>query len=204
MTSFGGGSFHHMPALSEQEQQVLSKLREAGAEHMLTAVAVIREAGIDPQSPPGRVAFQSLSRLRERTDMRERLASMMAHAGVSPAAAASDGLSRLREAGIPLREKDFSDARRKALAKEGKARPDGSYPIESATDVENAVSHFGPLGVEAPRTRRTSSRTPGRSAAGPTSCLPTGRARRRRRCARISTATWTPLSMATSRSKAVR
>lgn len=38
--------------------------------------------------------------------------------------------------------KNFSDARRKKLAKTGAAKPDGSYPIENEQDVHNAVSDF--------------------------------------------------------------
>lgn len=42
-----------------------------------------------------------------------------------------------------IQKKDFSDARRKQLAHEGKAMPDGSYPIESVQDLHNAISSWG-------------------------------------------------------------
>lgn len=38
--------------------------------------------------------------------------------------------------------KNFSDVRRKKLAKTGAAKPDGSYPIENEQDVNNAVADF--------------------------------------------------------------
>lgn len=40
-------------------------------------------------------------------------------------------------------KRDFSDAEREKGAKEGWAMPDGSYPIKSRKDVENAVQAFG-------------------------------------------------------------
>lgn len=37
----------------------------------------------------------------------------------------------------------FTAAQRKQLAKEGKAMPDGSYPIRNVTDLRNAIMDFG-------------------------------------------------------------
>lgn len=42
-----------------------------------------------------------------------------------------------------LKERDFSDDDRKRLAKAGDALPDGSFPIETKADLENAVSAYG-------------------------------------------------------------
>ena len=44
---------------------------------------------------------------------------------------------------VMLVERDFSTDKRKQLAKSGAAMPDGSYPIENAGDLENAVKAFG-------------------------------------------------------------
>ena len=44
---------------------------------------------------------------------------------------------------VMLVERDFSTDKRKELAKSGAAMPDGSYPIENAGDLENAVKAFG-------------------------------------------------------------
>lgn len=43
-------------------------------------------------------------------------------------------------------KKDFSAAKRKTMAGKGQAMPDGSFPIASATDVENAVRDWGRAG----------------------------------------------------------
>lgn len=45
-----------------------------------------------------------------------------------------------------VEKKTFSDDDRKQLASEGKAMPDGSFPIETAQDVENAVHDWGRAG----------------------------------------------------------
>lgn len=42
-----------------------------------------------------------------------------------------------------VQKKDFSDEKRKQLAKEGKALPDGSYPIENKNDLRNAIDTAG-------------------------------------------------------------
>jgi hypothetical protein len=41
---------------------------------------------------------------------------------------------------------NFSDEERKALAKKGAARPDGSYPIRNATDIHHAVNDVNRTG----------------------------------------------------------
>jgi hypothetical protein len=40
-------------------------------------------------------------------------------------------------------KKEFTDDQRKDLAKEGKAMPDGSYPITNTADLKNAISTVG-------------------------------------------------------------
>lgn len=40
----------------------------------------------------------------------------------------------------------FSTAERKSLAKQGKAEPDGSFPIRNASDLKNAIRDFGRAG----------------------------------------------------------
>ena len=40
-------------------------------------------------------------------------------------------------------KRDFSDKKRKALAKDKKALPDGSFPIENKEDLENAIKAIG-------------------------------------------------------------
>ena len=44
---------------------------------------------------------------------------------------------------MTLGKKDFSDDRRKELATQGKALPDGSFPIEDKDDLHNAVQAYG-------------------------------------------------------------
>src|SRR5579863_9608422 len=39
--------------------------------------------------------------------------------------------------------KNFSDEKRSKLAKEGKALPDGSYPIENGGDLHRAIQAYG-------------------------------------------------------------
>ena len=40
-------------------------------------------------------------------------------------------------------ERKFSEEKREELADEGKALPDGSFPIENKTDLENAIQANG-------------------------------------------------------------
>ena len=42
-----------------------------------------------------------------------------------------------------LYEREFSKEQREALAKEGKALPDGSFPINSKKDLKNAIKSYG-------------------------------------------------------------
>lgn len=44
---------------------------------------------------------------------------------------------------VVLQAKDFSKEKRDKLAKEGKARSDGSFPIENASDLKNAIRAIG-------------------------------------------------------------
>ena len=44
---------------------------------------------------------------------------------------------------LPIEKKDYSTEERKGMADKGEALPDGSYPIKTAKDVENAVADFG-------------------------------------------------------------
>lgn len=44
---------------------------------------------------------------------------------------------------VLAKKKDFSTDKRKALAKQGKALPDGSFPIEDKNDLENAIHDVG-------------------------------------------------------------
>ena len=44
---------------------------------------------------------------------------------------------------MTLGKKDFSDERRKKLAEEGHALPDGSFPIEDEQDLKNAIQAYG-------------------------------------------------------------
>lgn len=44
---------------------------------------------------------------------------------------------------MTLGKKDFSDDKRKKMAEEGKALPDGSFPIESTQDLKNAIHAYG-------------------------------------------------------------
>lgn len=43
----------------------------------------------------------------------------------------------------PVQKKKFSQERRDELASEGKALPDGSYPIENEQDLRNAIQAIG-------------------------------------------------------------
>lgn len=45
--------------------------------------------------------------------------------------------------GTPVAKRDFADDERKKLAASGAAMKDGSYPIETRSDLENAVHAFG-------------------------------------------------------------
>lgn len=42
-----------------------------------------------------------------------------------------------------INEREFSTTRRKVLAKEGKALPDGSFPIVTVEDLKNAIKSYG-------------------------------------------------------------
>lgn len=42
-----------------------------------------------------------------------------------------------------VNEKKFSGAKREELSKKGYALPDGSFPIETVADLENAIKAYG-------------------------------------------------------------
>ena len=42
-----------------------------------------------------------------------------------------------------INEKKFTEEKREKLAKKGIALPDGSFPIESKQDLENAIKAYG-------------------------------------------------------------
>ena len=42
-----------------------------------------------------------------------------------------------------LNERKFTEEQRKKDAKEGKAMPDGSFPIENSKDLKNAIKAYG-------------------------------------------------------------
>lgn len=48
----------------------------------------------------------------------------------------------------PIEKRDFSDSQRKQLAREGKAQPDGSYPIVTTEDLKNAIRAWGRGGAK--------------------------------------------------------
>jgi hypothetical protein len=109
------------------------RLHEAEArnrqfEGVIAAAAVLREASVPVGSPLSHRLFHEIVRLPTAESMRAHIAAQ----GVRP-----------------LREAAYTAAARELLAKEGKARPDGSYPIVKATDVEDAVADFGRSGGSA-------------------------------------------------------
>lgn len=46
----------------------------------------------------------------------------------------------------PIMKREFTGAQRKTLAANGKALPDGSFPVENEADLHNAISAFGRAG----------------------------------------------------------
>lgn len=70
--------------------------------------------------------------------------SWHASAAASSSASASELSAEEMDADAYLTEfKDFSPGRRESLAREGKALPDGSYPIESVPDLKRAIKAYG-------------------------------------------------------------
>lgn len=51
--------------------------------------------------------------------------------------------SMLESEEFELYERKFSKEEREKLASEGKALPDGSYPIDSKKDLKNAIRAYG-------------------------------------------------------------
>jgi hypothetical protein len=88
----------------------------------------------------------------KKDDLRAHLAKLAAADAIAPTTApVLEALNNLgKKLGLPcgnpaesVEKRDFSDEKRKKLAESGAAKPDGSYPIETAKDVENAVKDFG-------------------------------------------------------------
>jgi hypothetical protein len=103
------------------------RLREAErraqeAENVLSAAAVLHEAGIPPESAEAHTLFHELVQLPDEQAMRQALREA--------ASAPTDG-------------RDYTTEARELLAKEGKALPDGSYPIKDEGDLRNAIRAIG-------------------------------------------------------------
>ena len=52
-------------------------------------------------------------------------------------------MAAIAKAKEEVSKREFSDEKRASLAEEGKALPDGSYPIETIADLENAIQSYG-------------------------------------------------------------
>ncbi len=103
-----------------------TRLREAEeraviAGNLIPAAGVLQEAQLDPHSMEARRLFGQLVRLPDVEAMRTAVRFRESASGYTPQV-------------------------RAALAKQGKALPDGSFPIEDAKDVEDAVDDFNRLG----------------------------------------------------------
>lgn len=102
-----------------------TNLREAEgrarlAENVLTAASVLNDAGMTGDSPLAHRLFHEMLALPDGQAMRR----------------------HLRESTVATRPSSYTPAARKLLAKDRKARPDGSYPINTAKDVQDAVADF--------------------------------------------------------------
>ena len=135
------------------------RLREAEqraqeAENLISAAAVLHEAGIPPVSPEAHSLFHELVQLPVEQAMRQ----------------------ALREAtSAPTDGKDYTPEARELLAKKGLALPDGSFPIKDEGDLKNAIRAIGrakdPAAAKAHIIKRA-------KALGATNCCQkTGRAR---------------------------
>jgi len=135
------------------------RLREAEqraqeAENLISAAAVLHEAGIPPESPEAHSLFHELVQLPDEQAMRQ----------------------ALREAtSAPTDGKDYTPEARELLAKKGLALPDGSFPIKDEGDLKNAIRAIGrakdPAAAKAHIIKRA-------KALGATNCCQkTGRAR---------------------------
>ena len=108
------------------------QLREAEqrariAENLLPAVSVLDEAQVLPGSPEGQRLFHEIVRLPN-------VQAMRSHVVNSRAVRFRESASR------------YTPEVRGHLAKEGNARPDGSFPIRNAKDVEDSVDDFNRSG----------------------------------------------------------
>ena len=70
------------------------------------------------------------------------LVDMPCNPGAKFLAVKADGTTEEREF-QHVEKKDFSEVRRQHLAAEGKALPDGSFPIENTEDLHNAIEAVG-------------------------------------------------------------
>jgi hypothetical protein len=97
---------------------------------LFAAAKVLREAQVPANSPRSMELFPELLRLGDQDAMRRHV----------QASTRLDGVPLREAAGAPTGK--YAAGARKLLAKEGLARPDGSYPIRTAKDVEDAVADF--------------------------------------------------------------
>ncbi len=128
-----------------------AEARARTAENILTAAVVLREAQIPASSPESHRLFNQLVKLPDASAMRAHIA------------ASQGGARGLREA------TSYTPAARKLLAQEGAARPDGSYPITSKSELEDALDDFNRSGGSDADREHITARA---DALGATDCLP--------------------------------
>ena len=124
-----------------------TRLREAEGrvgllENLYEAAALLNEAGVPIGDPQARQLIDELVAAlpgRARRPLRESARDRLAHAGIPMLPGAPSEVVRLRESA-------YTTAARRVLAKEGKARPDGSYPILTAKDLADALDDFNRSG----------------------------------------------------------
>lgn len=63
------------------------------------------------------------------------------------------GIHKFVEQAYAATEREFTDEERKVLADAGMAMPDGSYPIETIEDLDNAIQAFGRTGDDKNETK---------------------------------------------------
>jgi len=135
------------------------RLREAEqraqeAENVLSAAAVLHEAGISPESAEAHTLFRELVQLPDEQAMRQ----------------------ALREAAsAPTEGKSYTAEARELLAKEGKACPTAATRSRTKATSRTPFARSGAARTQPPP-RRTSSSAP-KPSTPPTCCQKTGRAR---------------------------
>jgi hypothetical protein len=102
--------------------------RTHALENMFLAAHLLRESNIPAASPESVSLLRELLPLSGEQAMRQHLRAR--------------GVTLREAAGTPTGKRTYTPAVRKLLATEGKARPDGSYPIRDAQDVSDAVDDF--------------------------------------------------------------